>query len=481
MTLLTRFLAGILLALASSLAQTQTDFQDLPNLGDAAGQTYSPQQDQALGVAFMRELRQANLILNDPEATRYLNTIGSKLTLHSDTPGYGFTFFLVNENSINAFAGPAGHIGVNAGLIIAAETESEMAGVMAHEIAHVTQRHLARRFETSDNLSLASTAALIAAILIGTQDGAAGAAALTAASAASLQHQINFTRANEQEADRVGIHTLASAGFDPNGMSHFFERLQKNAKLYGTRPPEFLSTHPVNTNRIAEAESRARSYPPAADGDELPFQLIRAKLRVGSYENPRQVLSDFQRYHGKSGGETVAERYEYGLLLLTDKRYAQAADVLKRLHRDDPDRIAYRLALADIHYQARQYPEALAVYQTTHTLYPGEPAVILPYATTLLAADQPEKAYALLMDINSADNSNPQLLKLLAQAADKTGHKAQMHMAMSRYYYLNGFTAKAIEQMQLAGKIAGLSDYQAAKIQASLTRLKELHKAEGLE
>jgi predicted Zn-dependent protease len=481
MTLLLRSLAGISLALASSLAQTQTDFHDLPNLGDAAGQVYSPQQDQALGMAFMRQLRQAGLILDDPEATSYLRAIGHRLALHSENPGHDFSFFLIRDNSINAFAGPAGHIGANAGLIIAAESESELAGVMAHEIAHVTQRHLARAFETADKLSLPTTAAIIAAILIGTQDGSAGAAALTAASAASMQHQINFTRANEKEADRVGIQTLATAGFDPNGMSHFFERLQKSAKLYGARPPEFLSTHPVTTNRIAEAESRARTYPPVTASDELQFQLLRAKLRVGSYENPSQVLSDFQRYHGKSGGDTVVERYEFGLLLLNNKRYADAATVLERLHRNDPDRIAYRIALADIHYQARQYQDALEIYQSTQALYPGEPAVILPYATTLLAMSKAEKAYALLMDFKDANMQEPQVFKLLAQAADSTDHRAQMHMAMSQFYYLNGFTGKAIEQMQLAEKTADLSDYQAAKIQAHLTRLKELRKAEELE
>ncbi len=481
MSLPFRYLTGILLTLASSAAQTQTGFSDLPNLGDAAGQNYSPQQDQALGTAFMRELRQAELIYNDPEATSYIRTLGHKLALHSENPGFSFTFFLVNDTRINAFAGPAGHIGANVGLVIAAETESELAGVMAHEIAHVTQRHLARAFETADKLSLPTTAAMLAAILIGTQNSSAGAAALTAASAASMQHQINFTRANEQEADRVGIHALASAGFDPNGMSHFFERLQKNAKLYGTQPPEFLSTHPVTTNRIAEAESRAGAYPPVTTGDDLQFQLLRAKLRVGSYENHGQVLSDFQRYHGKSGGDTVVERYEYGLLLLANKQYADAAAVLKQLQGNDPDRLAYRLALADVHYQARQYQQALAIYQSTAELYPGEIAVILPYATTLLAADKADKAYALLMDFSELNAYDPRLFKLLAQAADSTGHQAQMHTAMSQYYYLNGFTGKAIEQMQLAEKTAGLSDYQAAKIQARLNRLKELHKAEGLE
>jgi predicted Zn-dependent protease len=278
MTRSSRHLAGLALALLCPLALAQSSFDDLPSLGEAAGRIYSPQQDQALGAAFMRELRQSDLILDDVATTSYLQNLGHRLTMHSESPGHGFTFFMVNDERINAFAGPAGHIGVNVGLFLAAESESELAAVLAHEIAHVTQRHLARAFEAADKLSLPTTAAILAAILIGTQDGQAGAAALTAASAASLQHQINFTRANEQEADRVGIQTLADASYDPHGMGRFFERLQKNSKLYGTQPPEFLSTHPVTTNRIAEAETRAASFSKIDVPDDLDFRLLRADL-----------------------------------------------------------------------------------------------------------------------------------------------------------------------------------------------------------
>jgi predicted Zn-dependent protease len=481
MTSKTRLLHGFLLLLLAGLAFAQNEFNDLPNLGDSTGQIYSPEQDRALGAAFMRELRQEDLILDDPEATRYLASLGRKLTVHSENPGFGFTFFLVNDKRINAFAGPAGHIGANTGLVLAAESESELAGVMAHEIAHVTQRHLARAFETADKLSLPTTAAIIAAILIGTQDGAAGAAAITAASAANLQSRINFTRANEQEADRVGIQALADAGFDPNGMGRFFERLQKNSRLYGTRPPEFLSTHPVTTNRIAEAESRASAYPKVDVPDNPEFQLIRAKLHVQSYDNLSQVLADYQRYHGMSGGDTAVERYEYALLLAANEQYQAAIKVMDALQKSDPDRLAYRLALADIHQRAREYDAALQIYQSTNTLYPGELAVVIPYANSLLANNQADAAYALLLSASNTSTENPQLYKLLAQAAGASNNMAQTHTAMSQYYYLNGYTDTAIEQLQLAARTSGLSDYQATRIQARLTQLLELRKAEELE
>jgi predicted Zn-dependent protease len=475
MHLIPRLFLSLLLALQPASALPQSNYDELPSLGDSSGQVISPQQDKALGAAFMRQIRQAEMVLEDTEATAYLSALGHKLAIHSENPGYGFTFFLVNDPGINAFAGPGGYIGINYGLFLTSESESELAGVMAHEIAHVTQRHLARAFEAQDRMSLPTTAALLAAILIGaTTDGSTGAAALVATSAASMQYQINFTRANEKEADSVGIQTLADAGLDPYGMPQFFERLQKNSKLYGTRPPEFLSTHPVTTNRIAEATARAESFPREARYNELDFLLIRAKLRVNSYKDPKQVLADFQRYQGKSGGDSAADQYEYALLLAANGRYGEARRLMQQLHDSDPDRIGYRLALARILGTEKQFSQALDVYRSTLDLYPGNLVVILPYASTLMAADQTDKAYQLLVDVSGKNLNSPQVFKLLARAAGTSGHPIQTHAAMSQYYFLSGFTQQAIEQLKLAAKTPGVTDYQTARIQARVTALEDL-------
>jgi len=479
MHIVSRLLLSLLLVLRPSAALPQSNFDELPNLGDASGQVISPKQDKELGAYFMRQIRQAGMVLDDVETTSYLQALGHKLAMHSENPGYGFTFFLVDDASINAFAGPGGYIGANVGLILAAESESELAGVMAHEIAHVTQRHLARSFEAQERMSLPTTAAILAAILIGAAaDPGAGAAALTAASAAGMQSQINFTRANEKEADRVGIQTLADAGFDPYGMPGFFERLQKNSKLYGTRPPEFLSTHPVTTNRIAEATSRADTYPKVKEYTNLDFMLLQAKLRVSNFDNPKQVLADVLRYEGKSGGKSPVEQYEFSLLLSKNEKYSEALPIMQRLQKKDPDRITYRLALARILRATRQEREALDVYQDTMELYPGELPVTLPYATTLMAAGQADKAYSLLSEITSDNQADPKIYKLLAQAAGATNHPIQTHTAMSRYYFLNGYTNQAIEQLKLAEKSPGLSSYQTARIQAGITNLEALLNAE---
>jgi predicted Zn-dependent protease len=479
MHIIFRLLLSLLLVLRPSATLPQSNFDDLPNLGDASGQVISPKQDKELGAYFMRQIRQAGLVLDDVETTSYLEALGHKLAIHSENPGYGFTFFLVDDASINAFAGPGGYIGANVGLILAAESESELAGVMAHEIAHVTQRHLARSFEAQERMSLPTTAAILAAILIGAAaDPGAGAAALTAASAAGMQRQINFTRANEKEADRVGIQTLADAGFDPYGMPAFFERLQKNSKLYGTRPPEFLSTHPVTTNRIAEATSRADTYPKVKEYTNLDFLLLQAKLRVNNFDNPKQVLADVRRYEGKSGGKSPVEQYEFALLLSKNEQHNEALPIMQKLQKNDPDRITYRLALTRILRATKQEREALDIYEDTLELYPGELTVILPYATTLMAAGDADKAYSLLSEITSDNQADPKIYKLLAQAAGATSHPIQTHTAMSRYYFLNGYTNQAIEQLKLAEKSPGLSSYQTARIQAGIANLEALLEAE---
>jgi predicted Zn-dependent protease len=482
MPTLARLLLSLVIALRPVAVIPQSNFDDLPNLGDASGQVLSPQQDKALGAYFMRQIRQSGIILDDPESTAYLSALGRRLTIHSENPGYNFTFFLVDDASINAFAGPGGYIGANVGLVLASESESELAGVLAHEIAHVTQRHLARAYDAQEKMSLPTTAAILGAILLGAAtDGSVGAAALMTAQAASLQRQINFTRANEKEADRVGIQTLASADFDPFGMPLFFERLQKNSKLYGTRPPEFLSTHPVTLNRISEATTRAESYPRVKLDNSMDFLLIQAKLRVNSYENPKQVLADVLRYKGKSGGKSDVEQYELALLLSKTENHAAAIPIMEKLHNSDPDRIAYRLALARIMTADKQYTPALALYADTLELYPGEMTVVLPYANTLMTAGQAKQAFTLLTEIANRNPTDPQLHKLLAQAAGATGHTVETHTAMAQYYFLNGYTNQAIEQLKLAEKSPKLSSYQIARIQARISNLEEVLSLEKLE
>ncbi|NBO73533.1 MAG: hypothetical protein EBV29_02685 [Gammaproteobacteria bacterium] len=258
-------LAGLPQALTAQTAQSVG--ADLPDIGSGANSTMTLNDEYQLGLMVVRGLRDQGLILEDPEVTDYIQTLGSRIVAHIPESEQRYTFFVVREGGINAFALPGGFIGVNYGLITATANESQLASVIAHEIAHVKQRHIARAIQAQGRSTMASAAAMVAAIVIGMATGTPDAmqAGMAIAQGTAMQQQINFTRANEYEADRVGIGFLAAAGFDPNAMPDFFETIGRRSGLAGIGVPELLRTHPVTSNRIAESRDRLALYKKVAD------------------------------------------------------------------------------------------------------------------------------------------------------------------------------------------------------------------------
>lgn len=453
------FFLGITLALscASPLALDIEKIQ-LPDMGDSAGAIISPAQEKEFGEAFFRNLHQQTEINQDAEIQQYIQNIGRQLAAHSDTPSNPFHFFVVMDPNINAFAGPGGYIGVNSGLILLTEAESELASVMAHEIAHVTQRHLYRSIEKASKLSIPTVAATLAAILIGTQSPNMGQAALMAIQAGNIQFQIDFTRDHEKEADRVGMQTLAGANYDPRAMPTFFERLQQSTRYYGKGVPEFLRTHPVSENRVADTRGRAEIYPYRQYPDSLAYQLIKAKLAVLTSADKRNPLQHFTTLEMQGTPEQRAvARYGIGLVQLENQQYPAASTIFQQLAEQYPTQPQYLSALARTAMEAHDYDKAHKLFENATVRFPNNDAIKIEYTRSLLKSNQPERAKRVLQSLSDNQKDQPFYYELLAQIFADLKQPGESHRYMAEYYYVGGETDAAIMQIRLAKQESNLS------------------------
>jgi predicted Zn-dependent protease len=484
-TCFTRRLFGLtLLAVLTLIAghrELGADPFALPDFGSSADLVLSSSEERELGRAFMRSVRAALPVVDDPLLTDYVESLGDRLVAASRTGAGRYTFFLIDEPVINAFAGPDGHIGVFAGLVLASETESELAAVMAHEIAHVTQDHLMRSFEEQKRLSGPAAALLIAAAILGAQvDTSIGAAAITGIQAAAAQRQINFTRENEKEADRIGIETLASAGFDPYAMPGFFERLSKASRLYENNAPEFLRTHPVTTNRIADALGRAGSFGAKQRADDLRFHLARAHLRQRAYPDAAKAVAYFRStLREKRFRNETAERYGYALALARTNQASAAREQLSRLLADSPHQAEFIVLDAELDVQTGRSGEAVKKLRTSSGLRPDNVPMRIAYAKALIAAGEAASALDVLEGLARQRPNRTYIYELMVEAALKSRQRAATHRYRAESYYSQGELEPAIMQLELALKQPDLSYHDAAKAQARLDSLKEEQAASG--
>ena len=458
------------------------DAVKLPDMGASAQSYLSTEQERRLGEAFMRHIRKTLTLVDDPEVADYIQHLGYRLVAHGGFRDQRFTFFVVNSPVINAFAGPGGHIGVNSGLILLTRSESELASVMAHEIAHVTQRHIARAVEAASRMQLPMAAALAAALILGSQDSQLGTAALAAAAAGSVQKQINFTRANEEEADRIGLGILASAAYDPRSMPLFFERLLKASGTPENPLYEFLRTHPMTSARIADTRNRAEQYPrQQPEEDNLNFALIQAKLQVSGTEDPAVAVADFKaRLKNPGDMPLLAVRYGYGLALLRSRELEKAREIASALLAAQADKIAFHILMAEVDLTSGRTAQALRRCEKQLEINPYNQPLTLLYARALIDNDRGPEAATLLNDyLRKRHQAPPLLYQLLARAENAAGHPIPAHQALAEYYFLNGQTASAVNQLRIALEAARKSDpLRASMIEARLKELMELHREE---
>lgn len=446
--------------------------EGLPDLGDVSQSSFTPAQEQRLGERIIREIRSDPSYYPDPEATDYVNRVGHRLVARGTDSHQEFEFFLLNDKSINAFALPGGFVGVHTGLILAAQTESEFAGVLAHEIAHVTQHHIARMLDQQKQSTVTSLAAMAVAILAARASPDAAQAAMAFGQAGAIQSQLNFTRGNEREADRVGLNILERAGFDPHGMPDFFERLQRATRIYEGGAPAYLRTHPLTYERIADAENRVESFPYRQVPDSLDFQLIRAKLRA-DLDTPRDAVAFFrQSLAQRKFLSEAASRYGLTASLVNAGDYAHAKTELAALKKLAPksaivDTLACRLLFA-----AKERGEAMTCYRRAIDAYPAHRALAYDYSEALLQSGRPGEALDLLDASLRANPGDYRLYMLKARANAALHRPFAQHRAQGEAYARMGNYAAAVEQLQIALKTGEGDFYQLSSAEARLRELR---------
>lgn len=448
------------------------DDYGLPSIGQSADNVLSPAQEKQIGKRVVSQLIAQGYIGEDPEINEYLRRIGWRLATHTDRAPNDFNFYLIDDTGINAFALPGGYIGINAGLIMESDNESQLAGVLAHEIAHVTQRHIARQIEATQGLTWVTAAAALLAIIAGGGNPAVIQAAVALGAANIGQQQINFTRSHELEADRLGIRTLAKANYDPNGMAGFFEHLEKRTRLYGNRPPEILLTHPLSTTRISEAESRARNYRGVKIREFDDFELMRARTRVLSSNQPSDIVR-FYEQQLKYDVDNPALEYGHALALMRVGRVAPAVEILRKLSEIPTDHPHYTLALADARAASGDVDGSLTTLSHIADKFSNYRPLNLAYAESLIDNGQPENARAYLLRRSDLLGRDDQVHRLLALAANQLDRPAEAHYRQAEYYHLRGEYAAAVHQLQSALRIPDISSLDKSRVIAALSKYRK--------
>lgn len=451
---------------------------DLPDIGNPADTVLSRDREMQIGRAIYKSLRDTGRVISDPEIQEYVQDIGQKLAAQAQDGGYRFHFFVVDDPTINAFALPGGYVGVHSGLLLATANESELAGVLGHEIAHVTQRHISRAIFANQRMSILTMAAMLGAILIGAVAGGGGEAvqgAVAAAQGIQVQQQINFTRSNEYEADRVGVRTVSAAGFDPMGMPSFFETLARQTGPLASQAPEFLRTHPVTVNRIAETRQRAAALPPTEAVDTAGYGLAHARLRVLTSSTPEAALAELRGEEQKPE-QLGSPGIEYGIALarLELGQAREAREMFEVLLKANPQLIPFHTGLAAANLAIGDTQAAMAGYENAMKLFPRNVPLTVRYAEALLQQGNPKKAHQILLDLLNTVPPTPEQARLIARAASAAGDTADAHYYMAEYHLLQGDLELAADQLRMALSMPGLDNVQRARFDSRLAEVQEV-------
>ncbi len=446
----------------------------LPALGSAASVALPQSEQYQIGYAMMLQMRAQHQLVDDPEVEEYMNSIGKRLAAQSDKGAAGFHYFCVDTPVVNSFAAPGNFVFINSGLILFTRTESELAAVMAHETAHETQNHIARKVLNAHKASIESIAAMLGSILLGAIGGSGQAieGGIVASQGLAAQEQIDYSRGVEEEADRVGIEYLAAAGFDPEAMADIFQRLMRLEGIQDSWVPAVLIGHPITVDRIAQARARAAQFPPAPDTSSPDYYIIKARVRVLTARSSDNLV----RYYANRlarGKRSLGDEYGYALALLHADHAHRAAKHFATLLAAHPDLHLLYVALGQAQAQAGEMRQALATFAEAKRLFPLNVPVIVRYAQTLMLDHQDAAAHRMLLDLFNLVNPSQNEIELTARAASAAGDLGDAYYYMGEYQLRQGNLPLAIKQYQIALTMPHLNYVQRQRISARLKEVKD--------
>ena len=451
-SIIAKFIIYLLILVSNNLFSSE---EDLPVIGDSSSSVISIASEYNLGRLYMAQLRRTLPEYIDPVSQDYSEHLVYRLSEFSELTDRRLEIALIDEKSVNAFAAPGGIIGINAGLIFHADTEGQFASVLSHELAHLSQRHFARRMQRQKDRSLANSLMILGSIAL------AGATsnpnALLVGQQAITQQNLSFSRGDEQEADRIGFKNMVSAGFDPKSTSYMFEKLQSLSRLSGSNELEFLRSHPLTKNRIADAQSRAQGFENKNYRNSLDYDLVRNRTIVHFSEVPRQAVTIFQKELTDSSDEREKLEAHYGLALAysRDNKHSQALNSMRQALEMDSENLMLQIGLLELHIEAENYFEAEALASSLLSTNPYNYPISMLYNRVLMNKGDYKLGVKVLKDLTLKRPKDPQVWYWLAEVQGLDKNYIGLHLSRAEYFFLTGSYETSIKHLRMALDLTG--------------------------
>ncbi len=431
--------------------------RDLPVLGDASSSIVSPELERQIGRDFLKQIHASLPTIDDPLLKHYVAKHIADLSQYSELKEKVLNTVLIDSDQVNAFAVPGGVVGINLGLFLYGRDIHEYSSVVAHELAHLSQRHFARGVEEQRAQALPNLAAMLAAILLGAAGGGeAAVAAITTVQAVAQSNQLRYSRGRETEADRIGLNTLVRANLDPDGMARMFERMQR-AYRFSSTPPEFLLTHPLSETRVADARSQAQQYSKRAYEDDLDYAMMRARADIYYTDGAQAAVTKYQKAAREAPG-SVAAQYGYAVALSRAGEHEKALRIATALFERDPQKLLYIGTYAEFLIAAKQSDEAARLLAHQLVINPDNAPLSMLYAKALTDSERFDEAEAVLLRQSRVNADDVDVWYNLAEVAGLAGNIVSVHRARAEFFALHGAYQKAIQHLQYASRLVSESD-----------------------